>query len=408
MSYRFLKISSYYKSILTDYYSKNPSIKAMNYDEQHAHLMKQRIGLSDFYSNHLTSKGVIANEIVANATYLQNSWDTTFSETQNSKEVIINQIEFYKPDVLFLQDSYLLNGQQIRELRKKFKFIKLIVGYSCSPFHDTTIENFKAFDLIITCTDQFKNSFEAHGIKCHTIHHGFETSIVEEVTGGDELKKLYDIIFIGSIMPGKGFHQTRLEIIEQLLDKNIQLKIFGQLYEESGSKILAAQSAFLFAELLRRSGFKKAPFNSAFLKKAYDILSYPENLKYSNALRKSVSEMVYGIDMYKQLAHSRIGFNIHGDIAQTTANMRIFETTGMGACLLTDHKSDIADFFEPDEEIVTFNTSNECVDKISWLLKNPVKLSEIALNGQIRCHKDHSMKSRVDIFHKVVTTHLGK
>lgn len=408
MSYRFLKISSYYKSILNDYYDKNSFVQTMSYDEQHAHLMKQRIGLSDFYSTHLHSKGVVANELVANATYLQNSWDPSLTETQNSKEIVIDQIEFYKPEVLFLQDSYLFNGQQIRELRKKFKFIQLIIGYSCSPFHDTTIENFKAFDFIITCTDQFKNSFEAHGIKCHTIHHGFETTIVEEVTGGAELKKLYDIIFIGSIMPGKGFHQTRLEIIEQLLDKNIQLKIFGQLYEDSGSKVLALQSAFLFAELLRKAGFKKAPFNNTFLKKAYDILSYPEKLNYSNTLRKSVSDMVYGIEMYKQLAHSRIGFNIHGDIAQTTANMRIFETTGMGSCLLTDHKSDIADFFEPDKEIVTFNTSNECVDKISWLLKNPLQLEEIALNGQRRCHKDHSMKSRIDIFHEIVNAHLSK
>lgn len=149
MSYSFLKISSYYKAILSDYYAKNSFIKTASYDEQYDHLMKQRIELSDFYAKHLLAKGNTVTEIVANASYLQDCWETTFLGTKTSKDLITKQIEFYKPEVLFLQDSTLFSGEQIKEIRKKFKFIKLIIGFSCSPFNATTFENFKALILLL-------------------------------------------------------------------------------------------------------------------------------------------------------------------------------------------------------------------------------------------------------------------
>ena len=44
--------------------------------------------------------------------------------------------------------------------------------------------------------------------------------------------------------------------------------------------------------------------------------------------------------------------NIHSDEFWliTGGNIRMFEATGVGSCLLTDHKQNLQDLFIPDEE----------------------------------------------------------
>jgi len=55
--------------------------------------------------------------------------------------------------------------------------------------------------------------------------------------------------------------------------------------------------------------------------------------------------------MYKALSRAKIGFNIHADIASDyAANMRMFEVTGVGSCLITDWKPNLHELFEDGEE----------------------------------------------------------
>ena len=69
---------------------------------------------------------------------------------------------------------------------------------------------------------------------------------------------------------------------------------------------------------------------------------------------------VFGIDMYQVLADSRITLNTHANNNPNEAgNMRLFEATGAGSCLLTDWKQNLNDYFKVDSEIVTFRTKEE-------------------------------------------------
>lgn len=102
-----------------------------------------------------------------------------------------------------------------------------------------------------------------------------------------------------------------------------------------------------------------------------------------------------------------IGFNIHIDCAgDYAANMRLFETTGVGTCLLTDKKSNLSELFKDGEEVITYSSVDDCLDKIKWLLDNPIECRRIARNGQQRTLKDHNFENRVEHFFKELIKRL--
>ena len=111
--------------------------------------------------------------------------------------------------------------------------------------------------------------------------------------------------------------------------------------------------------------------------------------------------------MFQKLANSKVSFNIHIDEAgNQAANMRMYEVTGMGTCLLTDWKNDINEYFEPDYEIVVYKSKEEVLQKIDYLLNNPKEREKIALNGQKRTLKDHSQKERIKKINEIILKYL--
>ena len=113
--------------------------------------------------------------------------------------------------------------------------------------------------------------------------------------------------------------------------------------------------------------------------------------------------------MFQQLANSKITFNNHINVSSHSAsNMRLYEATGVGTCLLTDWKENLPEFFEPDTEIVTYRSVDECVEKVQWLLAHPQQREQIAKAGQARTLKDHTFAQRAiqldEIIRKALST----
>ncbi len=134
----------------------------------------------------------------------------------------------------------------------------------------------------------------------------------------------------------------------------------------------------------------------------------PKKINYSSDLINAANPTpLFGLEMMKALSKSKIGFNSHGGVAgDYAANIRLFEVTGVGSCLLTDHKKNITDFFEPDKEVVTYNSSEECVEKVNWLLSHPDELKQIAVAGHKRTLKDHTFERRAETLHEIINIEL--
>jgi spore maturation protein CgeB len=110
-----------------------------------------------------------------------------------------------------------------------------------------------------------------------------------------------------------------------------------------------------------------------------------------------VSDSCAGLDMYKILGESNITINRHTNAANgDVGNMRMFEATGMGACILNDSGDNMQDIFEEDSEIVTYSSDEECIEKLTYLLNHPEKARETGEAGQKRTLKDHSLQERCE------------
>jgi spore maturation protein CgeB len=130
---------------------------------------------------------------------------------------------------------------------------------------------------------------------------------------------------------------------------------------------------------------------------------------YSVLLRKKSQKPVFGLEMYTLFKNSKIVLNFHGDVAGNSAgNMRLFEVTGIGSCLLTDNKQNLSDLFEIGKEIVVFDNTEDCITKAKWLIEHDEERKRIALAGQKKTLKYHSVDDRCNSIIKIIKNELNK
>ena len=112
--------------------------------------------------------------------------------------------------------------------------------------------------------------------------------------------------------------------------------------------------------------------------------------------------------MYQLLRDSTVTLNSHIDVSTHSAsNMRLFEATGVGGCLLTDVKTNLSQLFELDAEIVAYDSFEECSEKIRWLLDNPQKRNSIAEAAQKRVLKSHTFAYRAVQLDEIIRSSLS-
>jgi hypothetical protein len=103
----------------------------------------------------------------------------------------------------------------------------------------------------------------------------------------------------------------------------------------------------------------------------------------------------WGSDMFALLGQSKLVLNRHGEVAGPYAvNMRMFETTGSGALLVTENKSNLSDLFEPGVEVLAYDSPREAARLAADILTKPEQLDAMALAGQQRTLSSHTYAAR--------------
>ena len=81
---------------------------------------------------------------------------------------------------------------------------------------------------------------------------------------------------------------------------------------------------------------------------------------------------------------------------------RVFEIPGAGGFLLTEVARDLERYFVPGQEIVTFGTPAEMVDKVRYYLAHDDERERIRAAGHARAVREHSYVQRfLDIFQRM-------
>jgi spore maturation protein CgeB len=408
-NYRFARVTNYYPQYL-EYFYRNSELTNYSFEQQYVALTEDSLESASSYTKALNKlQGVEAMDIISNAHPLLNTWrrENNLPETISNDLLIIEQLVKFQPDVIWVDDFTLINEDWISTFKSRVPKNKLIIGHICAPYGPDIEAKFCYFDLLFSCIPCMVEDLKGKGIKSHLLYHSFDSEILKKLKS-DKVENLPPsrLLFSGSLYSGAGFHNKRVEYLEAFLQKGFPLHLYGNL--ESDSKIRRKK---LFRSLLI---FMKA-FGLGFLIHQIPFLrqkmAYADSpvTGYSKSLRKASHPPIFGLSLFKLIQNADITFNIHGDIAGNCAgNIRMFEVTGAGSCLLTDSKENIEELFEPGKEVVTYSGLQDCMEKIEWLLSHPNECKQIAQAGHQRTLRDHTVEIRSARLNAIIIEELTK
>lgn len=377
---RLIKTSSFYKYYLKHFYDKHPQLKQAPYEQQYKSIMADCFGWADFWKKHLEDTGRFeVEEIVINNEYMQKQWarehNVKYNENNWMESILEAQTAEFKPEVWFSHSD--INADFRLKIRRSHPRIKFIFGYDGTLKHD--LSAFAGCDLVLSCIDDTVAFYNKHGISSYFLPYAFEKEVLNNI---QKRSPLHNVSFVGSFFPFKGFHRERLRLISEL-SKRTAIDVYSPTILHKGF----LQYLWAVSRLARNRQWKDLLYSS-----------------YIDRIRKGT---VYGLEMYQVLADSKITLNFHIDISGNKGgNIRLFEATGAGTCLLTDWKENLGEFFEPDKEVVVFRTMDECLEKINYLLSHEDERQAIALSGQKRTLTEYSYQNVIGKFSNFLSGHL--
>ncbi len=260
-----------------------------------------------------------------------------------SWQILLSQIKEFKPDILYIFDLHYFTPKFLKEAKK---YAGKIVGETCAPIMMPE-KNLRSYDLLFSSLPHYVEKFKNMGIPAGYMPYAFESSTIGRI--GDVEKK-YDCVFTGVLSQGS----DKYPLLEGLAQK-IKIDFWGHI---------------------------EPPFDK------------------SSAISKNYHGEAWGMGMFKILSESKIAINCHtkkvGKYYESpyANNVRLFETTGNGAMLITDTKEDLWQFFELGKEIETYNSLDELIDKVRYYLVHEPEREKIAKAGRQRTLKDHTYEER--------------
>jgi spore maturation protein CgeB len=402
-----MRVTSNYAAHLNAHYQSNPGLDCQAYSDQYSALMTTRFGWSDVWTRHLGPFGYECWEPVANARAMQFQWAKEHGfrppEDDWQRSIIEAQAIEFKPDVIFAHDYGFCDAAFCNRLREQVPSVRLVIGYCAAPFDD--IRQFSGMDVIISCLPRLAEEFRNHGFQAEHIHHAFDETVLGLLRS--RRSDPHSFTFVGSIIKRNSYHQSR-ELLLRHLVRHTPITLLVDLpkprfRQKMGYFLESSLCRFLpdrilgesKSSLIARVRMSKLALR-AFLAPVVDPSIY-----------ERCQAGAFGLDMYSALRNSNVTLNNHIDMAGNQAcNMRLFEATGVGTCLLTDAKSNLADLFDPDHEVVAYSSPEEAAEKALYLLEHDRVRREIAEAGQRRTLRDHSFRDRARRFDDLVRRYV--
>ena len=379
---KLLRISSIYPDFLSEL-KKNIFLKSDNYFESLNKIFAQKYSVSNYITKALIEKNYECIEIINNVNFLQEKWVNEYGDSSSNEDILIQQIQYYKPDILYIGNVSIVNSTFIKKI-KKFNFGKLILCFHCAPFTPSIIKNLKDVDAIVTCTKGYQQSISQKLNKnILLMQHAFDSD--QQLSSCEEMRDI-DVSFVGSLFLNKGLHSNRVEMIYELMKK----------FKNNYIAINFSNKFFLnFVSLIFRSIFKFDLFKK---------ISFFYRLIYIYYFSK---KPIFGKKMLKILNRTKILVNTHIEDTEYAGNMRLFEGTGSGCLLITDVKKDIDKLFKPNEEIELFSDKLDLIKKCTYYLKNQDKLNNISKAGLKKTLNFHSYKHRADLLNNFIIKNIS-
>ncbi len=408
---RLLKLGIYPLAYLRDFYAKRPELKKQPYSIQHKALIDDCFGSSDFWTSALTKLNYETIDIIANAPILQKSWasenDVNFDETDWLFEIAGAQIKKFRPQVLLVADYSIFTAAFLRNIKRECPSIRLVLGWCGAPYNNSSV--FREWDVALSCVPEMVADFRAKGVQSFHVNHAFAPRVLKQL----DLKSQpsVDFGFVGSIVKRNRFHLERERLLLQLV-KSTNLQIWAEIKRPSFKQrrdLFVRRKAFEIVRAARGAGVSERLLNALpVTRKIAGWNSPPISEQYvDERIARRTRSPLFGLEMFQKLRDTRVVFNNHIDISPVSAsNMRLFEATGVGACLLTDWKENLSELFEPDKEVLTYRSAEECIEKVNYILSREDERQKIAAAGRRRTLRDHTFDNRAARIDEIIRSVL--
>lgn len=115
---------------------------------------------------------------------------------------------------------------------------------------------------------------------------------------------------------------------------------------------------------------------------------------------KDTVDFIKGEQLIKEINKAKLILDITN---QTTAlGRRIFEGSACATPVLTRDREDIRQLFTSGHHILTYNTFDNIVTTLTYVLKHPKILQAIGLEAQQKCYDDHDISIRIQELLKII------
>jgi spore maturation protein CgeB len=401
---KLLSLTSMYQGSLDSFYLSHSGSAALSYDEHYNLLLNYTTEFTGSYTRNFINLGLDARFIVSNDSILQEKWRLENNlAASDSADLMFEQIIAFQPEILWIENLTFLDKLWFDKVRSQIHSIKLIIAYHCAPYTRKYLDKLRNADFVVTCTPGLFETMRNEGMKAYMVYHGFDSHLLERLDKENGQPQAA-LTFSGSLITGDTFHSARITLIERLIREKINVALYVTL--EKSFRIRAKQAIYFLSRLLKIMGMSKIIAKYSFFEYGRILVK-----QYSSELRNSNHPPQYGMSMYNLISRSKILLNIHTGVAGNFAgNMRMFEATGVGSCLLTDNKSNMNELFDTEKEVVVYNDTADCIKKVKWLLEHDEEREKIAKAGQKKTLEFHTVENRcreiIEIINKELTERL--
>jgi len=393
---RFAYVGANYASYLRGFYAAHPLLALEPLAVQERALAHDSFGWNGCWAEPMAAQGYEAREFYFDNLLLDKAWarEQKGGAPRGASAIALARLTEFAPEVVFYDhgDAALLRAM------KQWDRPPLVIGWEGGGLSRQAC--WPDFDLVLSCAPESVVTLRAAGAAAEQMHHAFNPAILERV--GTQAR--HDrIAFFGQLVRDGDFHLRREQNLVKICATGLPFDLHSPSYSYTDrhmrvTRIKAGLWMFYRAAAripaLRKKIFR-LPFGY-FADPATPRPEYPVN----PLLRPNLRPGKFGLNMYGSIATALVCLNIHADNTPDYAsNMRLFETTGMGTCLLTDRRRNIAELFEPDREAVIYENLDDCIEKMRWLVDHPDKAREIAAAGQARTLRDNTFARRAEQLH---------
>lgn len=369
-----------------------------------------------------------ATDVVPDFPLLQEHWArenlsaSSLSEPKalNLTNIFLAQIEHYQPNVIYFErGGFLTISRSLRtKIKSLFPFVNIVTGQWGDELNGNHhYSDFNDLDIIFCTYSALKQDFEKAGIHSELCPLCFDDALGRSINIKEPQDKMYDLIFAGSTGYGVDEHADRyftlLEIIKKtpllvwsnenrLSVKNNIIRNITGLLEFFNVKTL---KKLLELNIIKQDERLGHIIGYAIRRKqnpTSNIVNWHNYLPLNALYPNRCFSPLFGRDYYALLKKTRVVFNKHRVDKTEYGNIRTFETTGVGSCLLTDRATEASFLFEKDREIVSYESVAEAIEKIAFLRSHEDVRKEIALAGQKRTLRDHTVQNRCQLINNVL------